>query len=108
MKKYAKYILSLMLIGLFVAPAVFAGNKQRIGQAGASELLINPWAGTSGWADANSGSVRGLESFGLNVAGTALVNKTEIGFHYPSNPNTLHLESRYKSIRELAKDKTLT
>ena len=80
MKTYAKYILSLVLIGLVVAPASFAGNKQRIGQAGASELLINPWAGTSGWADANSASVKGLESFGLNIAGTAFVNKTEIGY----------------------------
>jgi hypothetical protein len=80
MKTYVKYILGLVLIGLLVAPAGFAGNKQRIGQAGASELLINPWAGTSGWADANTGCVKGLESLGMNVAGTAFVNKTEIGY----------------------------
>jgi hypothetical protein len=80
MKKYAKYILSLMFIGLLVAPAGFAGNKQRIGQAGASELLINPWAGTSGWGDANAGSVSGLEAIGLNIAGTAFINKTELGY----------------------------
>ena len=80
MKTYAKYILSLVFIGLTVAPAGFAGNKQRIGQAGAAELLINPWAGSSGWADANSGSISGLEALGLNVAGTALINKTEIGY----------------------------
>lgn len=80
MKTYAKYILSLVFIGLTVAPAGFAGNKQRIGQAGANELLINPWAGSSGWADANSGSISGLEALGLNVAGTALINKTEIGY----------------------------
>jgi hypothetical protein len=80
MKTYAKYILGLALFGLVVAPAGFAGNKQRIGQAGASELLINPWAGTSGWADANSASVKGLEAIGLNIAGTAMVNKSEIGY----------------------------
>jgi hypothetical protein len=80
MNKFAKYILGLVLIGLVVAPAGFAGNKQRIGQAGAPELLINPWAGTSGWADANTGSVSGLEALGMNVAGTAFVNKTEIGY----------------------------
>lgn len=80
MKTYAKYILSLMLIGLMVAPAAFAGNKQRIGQAGASELLINPWAGSSGWGDASPANIGGLEAFGLNIAGTAFVNKTEIGY----------------------------
>jgi len=80
MKTYAKYILSLILVGLLIAPAGFAGNKQRIGQAGAPELLINPWAATSGWADANTGSVKGLEAFGLNIAGTAFVNKTELGY----------------------------
>jgi len=80
MKKYAKYILGLVLFGLIVAPAGFAGNKQRIGQAGASELLINPWAGSSGWADASTGCVTGLEALGMNVAGTAFVNKTEIGY----------------------------
>jgi hypothetical protein len=80
MKTYAKYILSLILVGLLIAPAVFAGNKQRIGQAGAPELLINPFAATSGWGDANTGSVKGLEAFGLNIAGTAFVNKTELGY----------------------------
>jgi len=80
MKTYIKYILGLVLVGLIVAPAGFAGNKQRIGQAGASELLINPWAGTSGWADANTGCVSGLEALGMNIAGTAFVNKTEIGY----------------------------
>jgi len=28
--------------------------------------------------------------------------------HYPSNPNTLHLETRFKSIQELGKNKNLT
>ncbi len=80
MKTYAKYILSLMLIGLLVAPAGFAGNKQRIGQAGASELLINPWAASSGWADVNVANISGIESLSLNVAGAAFINKTELGY----------------------------
>ena len=41
----------------------FAGNPQRAGQAGASELLINPWARNSGLASANVAGVRGLEGF---------------------------------------------
>lgn len=80
MKTYAKYIVSLILIGLLVAPVSFAGNKTRIGQAGAPELLINPWAGTSGWGGANVASVSGLESLYLNIAGAAMINRTELGY----------------------------
>ncbi len=58
----------------------FAGNPQRAGQAGASELLINPWARTSGWAGANIAGVRGLEGIYSNVAGLAFTQKTEIIF----------------------------
>ncbi|MEO5570764.1 MAG: PorV/PorQ family protein [Bacteroidia bacterium] len=61
---------------------VFAGNKDRAGQAGASELLINPWAKSAGWGGVNVASVRGMEASFLNVAGTAFVKKTEVGFTY--------------------------
>lgn len=60
---------------------VFAGNKDRVGQAGASELLINPWARSSGWAGANSASAIGLEATNLNVAGLAFTRKTELMFN---------------------------
>jgi hypothetical protein len=62
------------------APQTWAGNPQRTGSAGASELLINPFARTSGWADANLGGVSGLESMYMNVAGLSRLNKTEIIF----------------------------
>ncbi len=65
---------------------VYAGNQDRSGQAGASELLINPWARSSGWAGANIAGVRGLEGQFLNVAGTAFTKKTELLF---SNVNYL-------------------
>jgi len=55
-----------------------AGDPGRSGQAGASELLIDPWAGTSGFADANTASVQGLEAQFLNVAGTAQLTHTEV------------------------------
>ncbi len=55
-----------------------AGDPQRSGQAGASELLIDPWAGTSGFAGANSACVQGIEAQFLNIAGIATLNKTEI------------------------------
>jgi hypothetical protein len=55
-----------------------AGDPTRAGQAGASELLIDPWAGSSGFADANTASVQGIEAQFLNVAGTAQLNHTEV------------------------------
>lgn len=57
-----------------------AGNEDRVGQAGATELLINPFARTSGWAGANTSMVKGLEAQFLNVAGLAFIKKTEVLF----------------------------
>ena len=62
----------------------FSGNPQRAGQAGASELLINPWVRTSGWGGANVASVRGLEGIYSNVAGLAFTQKTELIFSQTS------------------------
>jgi hypothetical protein len=59
---------------------VIAGNNDRSGSAGATELLINPWARSSGWGGANSAGVRGIEAGFLNVAGLAFTKKTEIVF----------------------------
>lgn len=59
---------------------VKAGNPDRAGQAGATELLINPWARSSGWGGANSACVQGLEAQFLNVAGIAFTKKTEAVF----------------------------
>jgi hypothetical protein len=47
-----------------------------------TELLINPWARSSGWGGANSAGVRGLESQFLNVAGLAFTKKTELLFSH--------------------------
>ncbi len=55
-----------------------AGDPSRSGQAGASELLIDPWAGSSGFAEANSACVQGIEAQFMNVAGTATLNRTEV------------------------------
>ena len=75
-------IIFIILIGLTIIPSKsFAGNDQRAGEAG-SELLINPWARSTGWGGANSASIRGLEAMFLNVAGTAFTRKTELIFAY--------------------------
>jgi hypothetical protein len=73
---------ALVFIGICVSPYSKAGNEQRAGQAGASELLINPWARSSGWGSANTAGVQGLEAVSLNVAGTAFTRKTELIFSH--------------------------
>jgi len=60
----------------------YAGNEDRVGEAGASQLLINPWARSSGWGNAGSATVRGLESVYLNVAGIAFTNQSELIFSH--------------------------
>ena len=71
----SKKIYTIALAGLVSATAL-AGNKDRSGSAGASELLINPWARSSGWASAGMSSVKGLEATFVNVAGLAFTSKT--------------------------------
>lgn len=73
-----KYI-SLFVLSI-LSTVLFAGNEDRVGSAGATELLINPWARSSAWGGAGSAHVRGLEAVHLNVAGLAYADKTEIMF----------------------------
>jgi hypothetical protein len=67
---------------LFIAVAfqAQAGNPDRSGQAGGSQLLINPWARSSGMGNANAANAYGLESQFLNVAGLAQTERTELIF----------------------------
>jgi hypothetical protein len=82
MKTLYKYF-AFVLIGLLLSPyALIAGNKDRSGQAGASELLINPWARSSGWGSSNMAKVHGLEAMWGKVGGVAFTNKTQIIFGY--------------------------
>lgn len=71
--------LIVVVAGLFSVNS-FAGNEDRVGSAGATELLINPWARSSAWGGAGSAAVRGLEAVHLNVAGLAQADNTEITF----------------------------
>jgi hypothetical protein len=66
------------LSAFMFSPLAKAGNPARAGQAGASELLVDPWAGTSGFAGANTSCVQGLEAQFLNVAGLAFTQHTEV------------------------------
>ena len=78
MNNLYKFLIAFLIIA--ISSPIFAGNKDRSGQAGASELLINPWARSAGWGNANMARVRGLEAMWGNVAGTAFTKKTELIF----------------------------
>jgi hypothetical protein len=79
MMKNLKYI---SLSAIIMASAILqAGNPERAGQAGAGQLLINPYARNSGMVGSNSAKVRGLEAQFLNIAGTAFTRKTEVIFN---------------------------
>jgi len=75
MKKYL--ILSIIFLVGFAFQAE-AGNPDRQGQAGAYELLLNPWAQSSGLYGLDIGHVRGIEALRINPAGLAGVNRTEL------------------------------
>ncbi|MCK5339317.1 MAG: PorV/PorQ family protein [Bacteroidales bacterium] len=84
MKSFYKYLITLVIIGMLIIPdsSLYAGNKDRSGQAGATELLINPWARSSGWGNVSTANVNGLESMFINVAGLAFTNRTELVFSH--------------------------
>ena len=72
-------ILISILTSLCITVMTYAGNPDRQGEAGAYELLLNPWARTIGLHTMNTSMVRGAEAMSLNVAGLSRINSTEIG-----------------------------
>ena len=84
MKKLFRTIvtLSLTIIIGFTSTEAFAGNKDRAGQAGANELLVNPWAASSGWGNAGMASVKGVDAIWSNVAGISFTNTIDLDFSY--------------------------
>jgi hypothetical protein len=70
----------ILAIILSASTAILAGNPDRIGQAGATQLNINGWGRSSGWGWASVSSVKGLESVYNNIGGLAHTDNTEIIF----------------------------
>lgn len=70
--------LSLAILSVLVGLGAYAGNPDRSGQAGAYELLINPYAKSSGMHSLNTAGTRGAQAMRLNVAGLAGVNGSEV------------------------------
>ena len=69
-------------LSFFTVAVAFAGNPDRQGEAGAYELLLNPWARSVGLNSLNTSYVRGAEAMNLNVAGLSRISGTEIGFSH--------------------------
>ena len=44
---------------LCISVSAYAGNKDRTGQSGATELLINPWGQSTGMFGVNTANVKG-------------------------------------------------
>lgn len=60
--------------------SVWAGNDNRRGTAGATELLINPWARSTGWGSVSVANVRGLDAFYSNIAGLSFIQSMEVTY----------------------------
>ncbi len=82
MRNSMRSIKNKMLVGMLMCSfAVSAGNEDRVGSAGASQLLVNPWARSSALGDANIASCTGLEAGFVNIAGLAFTDKTQLKFN---------------------------
>ena len=59
----------LIILLLAIVQISFAGNPDRQGEAGATQLLLNPWARSAGLSTMNTATISGVEALRLNVAG---------------------------------------
>ncbi|MES2799113.1 MAG: PorV/PorQ family protein [Bacteroidota bacterium] len=73
---------SLFIGTILLSFGASAGNEDRVGSAGATHLLINPWARSAGFGDAGYSSTNGLEAQYANIAGLAFSDKIQIKFNY--------------------------
>jgi hypothetical protein len=80
--KHMRYLNKIAITACLLASGLSleAGNPQRAGSAGAPELLINPWARSSGWGGVNIAGVTGVESAFINIAGIASTEGTDVSF----------------------------
>ncbi|MEZ4954568.1 MAG: PorV/PorQ family protein [Saprospiraceae bacterium] len=66
------------MLVMLMAVTTWAGNPDRQGEAGAPELLMNPWARSAGLHTMTTSMITGVEAMRLNIAGLARINKTEV------------------------------
>ncbi len=77
-----KKIYLLSLCCLLSAAVLFAGNPDRQGEAGAAQLLMNPWAPSAGLHTLNTSSISGVEAMRLNIAGMGRIQKSQVMVGY--------------------------
>lgn len=84
MKNSMNHMKNAMIVGALVLAGfnAKAGNEDRVGSAGASHMLVNPWARSSALGDAGVANINGLEGTFTNIAGLAFTDKTQIKFNY--------------------------
>ena len=80
MKNIIRIFTVVVILTALGGQAAMAGNDERRGTAGAAELLINPWARSTGWGGVNVAKARGLDAMFNNIAGLAFVNNIEVGY----------------------------
>jgi hypothetical protein len=73
-----KRILSSILIIAAAVTVSMAGNPDRQGEAGAAELLLNPWAKSAGLHTMTTSTITGVEAMRLNVAGIGRITGQEV------------------------------
>lgn len=64
-------LIAFCLLALCLNPLAYAGNPDRQGEAGAYELLINPWARSAGLNGLITARTTGVEALFFNPAGLA-------------------------------------
>lgn len=80
MKSLLRIFAVVVILSALSFESAMAGNDERRGTACASELLINPWARSTGWGGVNIANVRGLDAMFSNVAGLAFINQFEFSY----------------------------
>lgn len=70
--------LLVIIVGFSIPGLMMAGNPDRQGEAGAYELLLNPWARSAGLHTLSTSMIKGVESMRLNVAGLVHIPKTQV------------------------------
>lgn len=82
-KNTSLFISSFLFAMLLGGTQAFAGNPDRQGEAGAYELLINPWARAAGLNGLVTARVTGVEAMNFNPAGVGrIIGRTEVAISH--------------------------
>lgn len=77
-----KHIYLIACCVLFAMADLAAGNPDRQGEAGAAQLLLNPWAPSAGLHSLNTANVYGAEAMRINPAGIGRRRGTNVMLGY--------------------------